>query len=99
MNSKSAYTMDKSSLLVKIAGLPDGDARIHAVAAALANEAFPAGPVSLRLFRMGEAAREMGCSRPTLWRLIKDGTVRTVELRKGMKRVPESELIRIAEGK
>lgn len=100
MNPKGAFTLDKSALLVKIAGLPDTDERIPALAATL-NGAVPcpAGPTSLRLFRPGEAAREMGFSRGTLWRLTREGKIRTVEIRRGSVRYPESELRRFTEGK
>jgi len=98
MNPKNEYTMDKAQLLVRIAGLPDSDARIPALAAILLGGPQQSGPAPLRLFPMGKAAEAMGCSRPTLWRMIRDGQVRTVELKPGMRRVPESELRRIAAG-
>lgn len=98
MNAKTFNTMSKSDLLVHIAGLPDSDARIPALAATLLGGPQQSGPAPLRLFPMGKAAEAMGCSRPTLWRMIRDGQVRTVELKPGMRRVPESELRRIAAG-
>jgi excisionase family DNA binding protein len=51
-------------------------------------------PASLRLLRMGDAARETGLSRCTLWRAIQDGRLRVVEVRKGSRRIPEAELRR-----
>ncbi len=54
---------------------------------------------SLRLMRMGDAARETGLSRCTLWRAIQDGRLRAVEVRKGSRRVPEAELRRFVEGR
>ena len=56
-------------------------------------------PASLRLFRMGTAARETGLSRCTLWRAIKDGRLRAVEVRRGSHRIPEAELRRFVEGR
>lgn len=99
MNPKNEYTMDKAQLLVRIAGLPDSDARIPALAATLLGGPQQSGPAPLRLFSMGESTKVLACSRPTLWRMIRDGEVRTVELKKGMRRIPESELRRIVEGK
>jgi len=53
---------------------------------------------SLRLYRMGEAAELTGLSRCTLWRAVKDGRLRAVEIRKGSRRIPEVELCRFARG-
>jgi excisionase family DNA binding protein len=51
---------------------------------------------SLRLLRMGEAASETGLSRTTIWRAIRDGRLKVVEIRKNSFRVPEAELRRFA---
>lgn len=91
--------MNKSDLLVAIAGLPDSDQRIPALAATMLGGPQQSQPVPLRLFNMGESTKVLSCSRPTLWRMIRDGEVKTVELKKGMRRIPESELRRIVEGK
>ena len=88
--------MNKSELLVSIAGLPDGDPKIARAAAVMSGTGDTAvRPASLRLFKIGEATKELGVSRPTLWRMVQEGLIKTVELRKGMKRIPESELRRI----
>ena len=55
-------------------------------------------PVSLRLYRMGEACEQTGLSRTTLWRAIRDGRLRAVEVRAGSHRIPKAELIRFVEG-
>lgn len=47
---------------------------------------------SLKLFRMGDAARETGLSRQTLWRAIREGRLAAVEIRKGHRRIPEHAL-------
>lgn len=99
MNAKTFNTMSKSDLLVHIAGLPDSDARIPALAETLLGGPQQPQSAPLRLFSMGESTKVLACSRPTLWRMIRDGEVRTVELKKGMRRIPESELRRIVEGK
>jgi excisionase family DNA binding protein len=59
----------------------------------------PERPASVRLCSMGESCERLNVSRPTLWRLIQAGRIQTVELRKGSKRVPESELLRFVGGK
>ncbi len=61
-------------------------------AALLANYATaPAEkPRSLRLLRPVEAARLMGISTTTLWRLRKEGRIQGVEIRKGSERIPEA---------
>jgi len=46
----------------------------------------------LKLFRMGDAARETGLSRQTLWRAIREGRLAAVEIRKGHRRIPEHAL-------
>ena len=55
-------------------------------------------PVSLRLYRMGEAAKAINTSRTTLWRAIRDGSLMTIEIRKGSHRISSAELIRFANG-
>lgn len=67
--------------------------------AALAGKKPDTERPSLRLLRMGDAARETGLSRCTLWRVIQDGRLRAVEVRKGSRRVPEAELRRFVEGR
>ncbi len=49
---------------------------------------------SLRTYRMGEAATETRLSRSTIWRAIRDGRLRAVEIRAGSLRIPEAELRR-----
>ncbi len=53
---------------------------------------------SLRLFRMGDAAKEVGLSRCTLWRAIREGRIKTVQIRKDSHRIPEAELRRFVSG-
>ena len=72
---------------------------LAAVDKALAGRQETERPTSLRLFRMGQAAKETGCSRVTLWRAIRDGRLRAVEVRKGSFRIPEAELRRLVEGR
>jgi excisionase family DNA binding protein len=90
--------MSKSELLVALAQLPDNDSRLAEVAAALAGRPPPERP-SLRLLRMGEAAKETTLSRTTIWRAVRDGVLKAVEVRKGSWRISESELRRFVEGR
>lgn len=73
--------------------------QLAAVDAALAGRLEREEPASLRLYRMGEAAAETTLSRCTIWRAIKDGRLRAVEVRKGSFRIPASELRRFVEGR
>ena len=65
--------------------------QLAAVDAALAGKPEPERP-PFRLWRMGEAAEETKCSRQTLWRAIREGRLRAVEIRKGSFRIPEQSL-------
>ena len=67
--------------------------QLAAVDAALAGRPEPERP-TLRLYRMGQAATETGLSRTTLWRAIREGRLRAVEIREGSFRIPEGELRR-----
>lgn len=90
--------MTKSEMLVNLASLPEGDARLENVAAALAGKPEPERPASMRLLKMGEAARETGLSRTTLWRAVRDNRLRAVEVRRGSRRISETELLRFVAG-
>jgi len=70
---------------------------LAAVDAAL--DGTPAQRVPLRLLRMKTAAAETSLSRSTLWRAIREGRLKAVEIRKGSFRIPEAELRRFVEGK
>ena len=86
--------MSKSELFVSLAQIPEGDPRLDAVSAVLAGKPEPEPPASIRLMRMGEVAVETGLSRCTIWRAIKEGRIKAVEIRKGSLRVPLSEMQR-----
>lgn len=73
------------------------DEQKNLVVAALLGQAKPE-PASMRLLRMGEAAEASNLSRFTLWRMAKEGKIRTVEVRKGSHRIPEAELRRLCGG-
>ncbi len=91
--------MTKIEAIGLLASMADDDPRLRAVESALSGNPAPAErPASLRLFNMGEACKVLGTSRATLWRMIRDGRCRTVEVRRNSHRVPESELQRIVGG-
>ncbi len=69
------------------------------VDAALAGKIMTERPESLRLLRPGEFAERSGLSRCSVWRMCKEGRLRTVDIRKGSHRIPESELVRLVEGR
>ncbi len=54
---------------------------------------------SLRLYTQTQAAAAIGCSRQTIWRAIRDGHLRTVTVREGSRRIPETELLRFTGAK
>lgn len=54
---------------------------------------------SMRLLRPGEFAKRSGLSRCTVWRMCEEKKLRTVEIRKGSRRIPEAELIRLVGGR
>ena len=51
---------------------------------------------SLKIYRMGEAARAVGLSRVTLWRAAREGRLRRIEVRRGFFCVSTEELRRFA---
>lgn len=88
--------MSKEELFLKLAAADA--ATVARIAAALDGNA-PAQLPCVKLYTITQAAKEAGFSRATACRMIKAGTLKTVELRPGCKRVPASELVRIAEGR
>ncbi len=90
--------MSKSELITLLAQVNDGDPRLDAVGVALTGADKPEA-VSFKLWTMGDAAKETTLSRVTLWRAIKEGRLRAVEIRKGSKRIPDADLRRFVEGK
>lgn len=91
--------MSKSDLLVALATLPESDPRLERLAAILSGKVDPERPESLRLLRMGQAAKESGLSRSTLWRAVKEKRLKSVEVRRGSCRIAEMELRRFVEGR
>ena len=77
-----------------LAATPETLARIDAILSG--NQAET--PNDVRLLTITQTAKAAGFSRATACRMIKAGTLRTVELRPGSRRVTASELVRIAKG-
>ena len=55
-------------------------------------------PSSVKLWTMGDASRETGLSRVTLWRAIKEGRIKAVTIRKKSKRISDFELRKFING-
>ncbi|NLE42145.1 MAG: helix-turn-helix domain-containing protein [Lentisphaerae bacterium] len=93
--------MNKVEIIGWLAGLPDGAPELARVDAIRKGEAAPAAPapVSTRLLSMGAAAAALGVSRQTVWRLVKEKKLPTVEIRRGRTRIPEAGLREFVEGR
>lgn len=85
--------MSREELFVRIA---TADAKTIARISAALEDRPQAQAENVKLYTITQAAREGGFSRTTANRMLKAGTLRTVELRPGCRRVPASELARIA---
>lgn len=72
--------------------------QLHEIDRVLTGE-IETGKSGLRLYRISEASRLLGLSRCTVWRALKDGRLRAVEIREGSRRIPEAELRRFAGGR
>lgn len=64
--------------------------QLATVDAALANTEPP--PPCYRLMTFGEVARQLSVSRTTIWRMVRDGRLPTVQVRENCYRVPEKAL-------
>ena len=94
--------MNKSEVLVWLAGLADDSpelARVDAIRRGKVDAPAAAAPTSTRLLSMGEASAALGVSRQTVWRLVKEKKLPTVEIRRGRLRIPESALRAFVEGR
>jgi len=49
--------------------------------------------VDTRLLTFSAAAKQLGVSRQTLWRMVNEQKIKVIEIRKGSRRVPASALI------
>lgn len=69
----------------------DGQGEVH-------SSADPAVPSDRRLLTLTQAAKELGCSRMTVFRMVRDGRLPAVELRAGRRRIPSYALTCMAKG-
>ena len=53
-------------------------------------------PTDRRLLSIAQAARALGVSRTTVWRLLRDGRLPFIELRPGSRRVPSQAVTEFA---
>ena len=93
--------MNKVEIIGWLAGLPDGApelARVDAIRKGEADAPAAPAPVSTRLLTMGGAAGALGVSRQTVWRLLNEGRLSAIEIRKGQRRIAEAELQRFVRG-
>ena len=93
--------MSKSDLLVWLAGLADDSPELVGVDSIRRGKVDAPGapaPVSTRLLSMGAAAAALGVSRQTIWRLLNEGRLSAIEIRKGQRRIAEAELQRFVRG-
>jgi excisionase family DNA binding protein len=72
-------------------------AKVDAVLNGTASEK-PADPGDRRLLTQTQAAEILGCSRMTIFRMVKDGRLDAVELRAGRLRIPSAALTELAKG-
>ena len=66
---------------------PDKLAQVDGI---LSGEATRATDTDRRLFSMTQAAEALGVSRQTIWRMVKEKRLPTVEIRKGRYRIPSA---------
>ena len=71
--------------------------QLAGIDAALAGK--PERPTNLRLLKICQAADVSGLSRFTIWRLLREGALPAVEIRKGSRRIPEAALRAFIEGR
>lgn len=89
----------KSQIFVELAGMLDSDDRLTKIAGIIRGDTGDTGATSCRLLTMGECCERLGISRVTIWRLVKAGRLSFVDIGRGTRRIPESEIIRFANGK
>lgn len=85
--------MNKEELIGKL--LTATPAELNRVAAVFAGET-PTEPTDRRLLTIAQTANVLGVSRTTIWRLLRDGRLPTVELRPGSRRIPSAAVTEFA---
>lgn len=84
-------------MLKLLAASPEQTAMVDRVLAGELNPRPVVRPPGSMLVGMGEAARILGVSRGTLWRMIKSGTLPRVEILPGSFRIRRIDLEKFAE--
>jgi len=87
--------MNKEALIGKL--LVATPAELNRVAAVFTTEA-PTEPTDRRLLSIAQAARALNLSRTTVWRLLRDGRLPFIELRKGSRRIPSEAITALVKG-
>ena len=94
-----AEPVDLEELLLAL--LAADNLRRHAALRVLRGERLTAGVEDddgPALMRTGEAAQFLGISRTTLWRLVRDGRIDQIEIRRGSHRYRKADLKRFVRG-
>ena len=55
-------------------------------------------PTDRRLLSIAQAAAALGISRTSIWRMLRDGRLPCVELRKGSRRIPSAAITAFVKG-
>lgn len=87
--------MSREELMIRVA---TADTKTLAKLSAALDERPQAGADSVALCTMTETARRLNVSRNTVYRLLQSGTLKTIQLRPGCRRIPATELQRLASG-
>lgn len=87
--------MNKEELIGKL--LTATPAELNRVAAVFAGET-PTEPTDRRLYNIQQAADALNLSRTTIWRLMRDGRLPFIELRKGSRRIPSEAITALVKG-
>jgi excisionase family DNA binding protein len=58
----------------------------------------PTEPTDRRLLTIAQAARELNLSRTSIWRMLRDGRLPFIELRKGSRRIPSEAITALVKG-
>ncbi len=64
----------------------------------LSGEAIETDTGDRRLLTINHAAKEMGVSRQTVWRMVQDGRLASIETRAGRRRIPSAAITEFLKG-
>ena len=85
--------MNKEQLIGRL--LTATPSELKKIAQVFAGET-PTEPTDRRLLSIAQTADALGVSRTTIWRLLRDGQLPTVELRRGSRRIPSQAVTEFA---